>query len=63
LGRDRGHRNIVLWYGARLALQGQLTPGALVVFCSTSQDVQPMRDLSKMTDHRLERDWAERIRS
>jgi subfamily B ATP-binding cassette protein MsbA len=42
---------IVLWYGARLVLQGQLTPGALVVFLLyLGKMYKPMRDLSKMTD-------------
>jgi subfamily B ATP-binding cassette protein MsbA len=41
----------VLWYGARLVLQGQLTPGALVVFLLyLGKMYKPMRDLSKMTD-------------
>ena len=42
---------LVLWYGARLVLQGQLTPGALVVFLLyLGKMYKPMRDLSKMTD-------------
>jgi ATP-binding cassette, subfamily B, bacterial len=42
---------IVLWYGARLTMQGQLTPGALVVFLLyLGKMYKPMRDLSKMTD-------------
>ncbi|HEY6404253.1 MAG TPA: ABC transporter ATP-binding protein [Blastocatellia bacterium] len=42
---------VVLWYGARLAMQGQLTPGALVVFLLyLGKMYKPMRDLSKMTD-------------
>jgi ATP-binding cassette, subfamily B, bacterial len=42
---------IVLWYGARLAMLGQLTPGALVVFLLyLGKMYKPMRDLSKMTD-------------
>ncbi len=42
---------IVLWYGARLVLQGQLTAGALVVFLLyLGKMYKPMRDLSKMTD-------------
>nr|AQQ75151.1 hypothetical protein [uncultured bacterium] len=42
---------IVLWYGARLVLLGQLTPGALVVFLLyLGKMYKPMRDLSKMTD-------------
>jgi subfamily B ATP-binding cassette protein MsbA len=42
---------IVLWYGARLVLQGQFTAGALVVFLLyLGKMYKPMRDLSKMTD-------------
>jgi ATP-binding cassette, subfamily B, bacterial len=42
---------IVLWYGARLSLQGRLTPGALVVFLLyLGKLYKPMRDLSKMAD-------------
>jgi ATP-binding cassette, subfamily B, bacterial len=42
---------IVLWYGARLALAGSLTPGSLVVFLLyLGKMYKPMRDLSKMTD-------------
>ena len=42
---------IVLWYGARLVLQGGLTAGALVVFLLyLGKMYKPMRDLSKMTD-------------
>ena len=42
---------IVLWYGAGLVLQGQLTAGALVVFLLyLGKMYKPMRDLSKMTD-------------
>jgi subfamily B ATP-binding cassette protein MsbA len=42
---------IVLWYGARLVLQGQLSAGALVVFLLyLGKMYKPMRDLSKMTD-------------
>ncbi|HKE04562.1 MAG TPA: ABC transporter ATP-binding protein [Blastocatellia bacterium] len=42
---------IVLWYGASLVLQGQLTAGALVVFLLyLGKMYKPMRDLSKMTD-------------
>ncbi|HKX29189.1 MAG TPA: ABC transporter ATP-binding protein, partial [Blastocatellia bacterium] len=42
---------IVLWYGARLALQGRLTPGELVIFLLyLGKMYKPMRDLSKMTD-------------
>jgi subfamily B ATP-binding cassette protein MsbA len=42
---------IVLWYGARLALAGELTAGALVVFLLyLGKMYKPMRDLSKMAD-------------
>ncbi len=42
---------LVLWYGARLVLAGQLTAGALVVFLLyLGKMYKPMRDLSKMTD-------------
>jgi ATP-binding cassette subfamily B protein len=42
---------LVLGYGARLVLAGQLTPGALVVFLLyLAKMYKPMRDLSKMTD-------------
>jgi ATP-binding cassette, subfamily B, bacterial len=42
---------IVLWYGARLVLLGQLSAGALVVFLLyLGKMYKPMRDLSKMTD-------------
>ena len=42
---------LMLWYGARLVLAGQLTPGALVVFLLyLGKMYKPMRDLSKMTD-------------
>ena len=41
----------MLWYGARLALAGELTAGALVVFLLyLGKMYKPMRDLSKMTD-------------
>jgi subfamily B ATP-binding cassette protein MsbA len=40
-----------LWYGARLALAGQLTIGTLIVFLLyLGKMYKPMRDLSKMTD-------------
>ncbi|HEV8383843.1 MAG TPA: ABC transporter ATP-binding protein [Candidatus Acidoferrales bacterium] len=42
---------LVLAYGTRLALAGQLTPGVLIVFLLyLSKMYKPMRDLSKMTD-------------
>jgi ATP-binding cassette, subfamily B, bacterial len=42
---------LVLWYGARLALTGQLTTGTLIVFLLyLGKMYKPMRDLSKMTD-------------
>ncbi|MBI1763869.1 MAG: ABC transporter ATP-binding protein [Acidobacteria bacterium] len=46
-----GGASVVLWYGARLVLKGQLTGGALVVFLLyLGKLYKPMRDLSKMTD-------------
>jgi ATP-binding cassette subfamily B protein len=42
---------LVLWYGARLALDGQLSAGVLIVFLLyLGKMYKPMRDLSKMTD-------------
>jgi ATP-binding cassette, subfamily B, bacterial len=42
---------LVLGYGARLVLNGELTAGALVVFLLyLGKMYKPMRDLSKMTD-------------
>jgi len=42
---------LVLWYGARLALAGQISAGVLIVFLMyLSNMYKPMRDLSKMTD-------------
>jgi ATP-binding cassette subfamily B protein len=42
---------LVLWYGARLALAGELSAGVLIVFLLyLSKMYKPMRDLSKMTD-------------
>jgi ATP-binding cassette, subfamily B, bacterial len=42
---------LVLWYGARLVLAGELTAGALVVFVMyLGKMYKPMRDLSKMAD-------------
>ncbi len=42
---------LVLAYGARLALAGELSPGVLIVFfLYLRQMYKPMRELSKMTD-------------
>jgi subfamily B ATP-binding cassette protein MsbA len=42
---------LVLWYGARLAMAGQLTAGVLIIFLLYLGNMyKPMRDLSKMTD-------------
>jgi subfamily B ATP-binding cassette protein MsbA len=42
---------LVLWYGARLAMSGQLSAGVLIVFLLyLGKMYKPMRDLSKMTD-------------
>jgi subfamily B ATP-binding cassette protein MsbA len=42
---------LVLWYGARLALAGQLSTGLLIVFLLyLGKMYKPMRELSKMTD-------------
>ena len=42
---------LMLGYGARLVLAGQLTPGALVLFVFyLGKMYKPMRDLAKMTD-------------
>ncbi|HEX3559331.1 MAG TPA: ABC transporter ATP-binding protein [Pyrinomonadaceae bacterium] len=42
---------LVLWYGARLVLAGQISAGALIVFILyLGKMYKPMRDLSKMTD-------------
>lgn len=42
---------LVLWYGARLVLSGELTSGALLVFLLyLGKMYKPMRELSKMTD-------------
>ena len=42
---------LVLWYGARLALAGQISAGVLIVFILyLGKMYKPMRDLSKMTD-------------
>jgi ATP-binding cassette, subfamily B, bacterial len=42
---------LVLWYGARLVMTGELTAGALLVFLMyLGKMYKPMRELSKMTD-------------
>ena len=42
---------LVLWYGARLVLAGQITSGSLLVFfLYLGKMYKPMRELSKMTD-------------
>jgi subfamily B ATP-binding cassette protein MsbA len=42
---------LMLWYGARMVIAGDLTAGALVVFLLyLGKMYKPMRDLSKMTD-------------
>ena len=42
---------LVLWFGARMALNGVLSPGALIVFIMyLGKMYKPMQDLSKMTD-------------
>ena len=42
---------LVLWYGARLALGGQLSAGDLIIFLAYLANMyKPMRDLSKMGD-------------
>jgi subfamily B ATP-binding cassette protein MsbA len=42
---------LVVWYGTRLVLGGQLTSGALLVFfLYLGKMYKPMRELSKMTD-------------
>jgi ATP-binding cassette subfamily B protein len=42
---------LVLWYGARLVLAGQISSGALIVFILyLGKMYKPMRELSKMTD-------------
>jgi subfamily B ATP-binding cassette protein MsbA len=43
--------SLVLWYGARRVLSGQLTVGTLILFLLyLSKMYKPMRDLSKMSD-------------
>ena len=42
---------VLLWYGARLVMNGELTSGALLVFLLyLGKMYKPMRELSKMTD-------------
>ncbi len=42
---------LVLWYGARMALNGQISAGVLIVFLLYLGNMyKPMRDLSKQTD-------------
>ena len=42
---------LVVWYGARLALSGQITVGTLIIFLTyLGMMYKPMRDLSKMSD-------------
>jgi subfamily B ATP-binding cassette protein MsbA len=42
---------LVLWFGARLVMSGEITPGALLVFVAyLGKMYKPMRDLSKMAD-------------
>jgi ATP-binding cassette subfamily B protein len=41
---------VVLWYGARLVLRGELTPGELLVFMAYLRNAfRPVRDLAKYT--------------
>lgn len=43
--------SLVLWFGARMVLDGSLSPGALVVFILyLGKMYKPMQELSKMTD-------------
>lgn len=43
--------SLVLWYGARMVLQGTLSSGTLIVFIFyLGKMYKPMQDLSKMTD-------------
>jgi ATP-binding cassette, subfamily B, bacterial len=42
---------LVLWFGARMVLDGSLSPGSLIIFISyLGKMYKPMQDLSKMTD-------------
>ncbi|MBI2688348.1 MAG: ABC transporter ATP-binding protein [Acidobacteria bacterium] len=43
--------SLVIWYGGRMALEGNLSPGSLIVFVSyLAKMYKPMQELSKMTD-------------
>jgi ATP-binding cassette subfamily B protein len=43
--------SLVLWFGARMALNGTLSPGSLIVFLFyVGKLYKPMQELSKMTD-------------
>jgi subfamily B ATP-binding cassette protein MsbA len=43
--------SMVLWFGARMVLNGNLSPGSLVVFIAyLGKMYKPMQELSKMTD-------------
>ncbi len=43
--------SLVLWFGARMVLDGSLSPGSLIVFfLYLGKMYKPMQDLSKMTD-------------
>jgi subfamily B ATP-binding cassette protein MsbA len=43
--------SIVIWYGGRMALDGTLSPGSLIVFVSyLGKMYKPMQELSKVTD-------------
>lgn len=55
---------LVLWFGAKLALEGNLSAGSLIVFIMyLSRMYKPMQELSKMTDTYSKADVGyERIR-
>ncbi len=43
--------SLVLWFGGRMALEGELSAGSLIVFISyLGKMYKPMQELSKMTD-------------
>src|SRR5438105_3099536 len=45
-----GCRALVLWYGARLVLRAELTPGELIVFLAyLRQSFQPLEEFARMT--------------